>query len=228
MPPIDESWGNYRSYYRRRRGADAVARSRPPLPPDRDERLQSLQSVIAWRGARVLDVGCNSGEVAVEIAQRLGARQVVGVDVDPALVRRCQTTLAKAASLMAPNWTRVGALGGSGPDAGSKKRKRSHEAAKLDHHFPSCFPDLFGSIDTRFADVATPIDDSATPPRKRKTKRREAVAIADSIALPAFPRNIDFHVADWTQDDAQDDDEPYDVILAWAPDSFPSATMAPN
>lgn len=207
----DESWGNYRSYYRRRRGPEATARSsRPSLPPDRDERLQSLKGAIEWRGARVLDVGCNSGEVAVEIAQRLGAKEVVGVDVDPALVNRCHATLSKAVSLMAADWHRVELLGG---DDGSKatlgKRKRSQDAQAGYHYFPSCFPDLFGSIDTRFWDIPFP---PVEPPPKRKTKHREAAA--KDIAPSDFPRNVRFVKADWVKEDLQDDEEPYDVILA--------------
>lgn len=35
----------------------------------------------------MLDVGCNSGMVTIEVAQRLGAGKVVGVDVDKELVK---------------------------------------------------------------------------------------------------------------------------------------------
>ncbi len=51
-------YGNYRAYYPRRR-------ARSSLAPDRDERLALLPQ--GWfAGKRVLDIGCNVGEVTVE------------------------------------------------------------------------------------------------------------------------------------------------------------------
>ena len=59
----DQSHGNYRHYYARRRVNDEY-----PLPLDQDERLSLLDPSL-FKGKVVLDVGCNSGEVAVELGE---------------------------------------------------------------------------------------------------------------------------------------------------------------
>ncbi|KIP10687.1 hypothetical protein PHLGIDRAFT_65266 [Phlebiopsis gigantea 11061_1 CR5-6] len=65
-------YGNYHGYYSKR-----------PLSEDR--RLALLPKDL-FEGARVLDVGCNEGLVTCHIAQSLGARKVVGVDIDESLI----------------------------------------------------------------------------------------------------------------------------------------------
>jgi 2-polyprenyl-3-methyl-5-hydroxy-6-metoxy-1,4-benzoquinol methylase len=61
----DQSRGNYRHYYTRRRATDQY-----PLPLDQDERIHVLDPSL-FRGKVVLDVGCNSGEVAVELGKEI-------------------------------------------------------------------------------------------------------------------------------------------------------------
>jgi ribosomal protein L11 methyltransferase len=56
--------------------------------------LESLADRGRLRGARVLDVGCGSGILAIAAA-KLGAASVVGIDVDPIAV---EATLANAAT----------------------------------------------------------------------------------------------------------------------------------
>lgn len=114
----DQSHGNYRHYYVRRRANDQY-----PLPLERDERLQLLNPSL-FKGKAVLDVGCNSGEVSVELgmaspvtqpnsrsssscfgsslAQRYQPSKVVGVDIDNALIDLCRSTVEHAFSLQSP------------------------------------------------------------------------------------------------------------------------------
>lgn len=67
--------GNYRGYYSKRKT------SRLELDP----RLAILPP--EWfHNARVLDVGCNSGVVTVEVGQRFRPARVTGVDIDDALI----------------------------------------------------------------------------------------------------------------------------------------------
>jgi len=48
------------------------------------------------RGARVLDIGCGLGEVDVLLARAHGARQVVGIDLEPDLLARARERAARA------------------------------------------------------------------------------------------------------------------------------------
>lgn len=63
----DQSRGNYRNYYLRRRAGHT------DLAPDRDERLDLLikddPTGAVFRDKVVLDVGCNSGAVSCEIGE---------------------------------------------------------------------------------------------------------------------------------------------------------------
>lgn len=72
--------GNYLGYYRRRREVQEG---------DNDERLELIPN--DWiKGKRVLDVGANAGEVAIELAQRFKASEVIGVDIDPELTHQAR------------------------------------------------------------------------------------------------------------------------------------------
>lgn len=65
--------GNYLAYYQKRRF-------------DRDERLALLPK--EWlEGKVILDVGCNSGVVDIEMAQTFNPAMVIGVDIDEALIK---------------------------------------------------------------------------------------------------------------------------------------------
>lgn len=73
--------GNFVGYYTRRRGgehADCASAGDPRL---------ALMPREWFEGKKVLDIGCNAGVVTVEMAQRMGAARVVGVDIDDELVR---------------------------------------------------------------------------------------------------------------------------------------------
>lgn len=39
----------------------------------------------------VLDIGCNVGHISVAVARELGARSVVGMDIDPVLIGKLTT-----------------------------------------------------------------------------------------------------------------------------------------
>ncbi|KAG9311731.1 Bicoid-interacting protein 3-domain-containing protein [Chiua virens] len=81
-------YGNYHGYYTKR-------------PFLRDPRL-ALLPVHFFLNKSVLDVGCNEGWVTCEIAQSWGARHVLGVDIDDALVRAAWKRRRTLWSLQAP------------------------------------------------------------------------------------------------------------------------------
>lgn len=78
--------GNYHRYYGYRHGAAADAL---------DQRLAAVLGKLGERcfeGKEVLDVGCNAGEVSLAVGRRLGARRVVGVDVDAGLIEAAEAS----------------------------------------------------------------------------------------------------------------------------------------
>ncbi|KDQ10313.1 hypothetical protein BOTBODRAFT_36413 [Botryobasidium botryosum FD-172 SS1] len=175
-------YGNYRGYYTKR--------------PYTDARLALLDSDF-FTGKTVLDIGCNEGWISCDIAQRWGARKVVGVDIDDELIQHAWKRRRAVWSLSAPSEELT-------PDSTSsesqRKRKRDDGDTQLavaasrcgsiakSNHFPMAMSHLFGPL---------PI-----PP-----------ADAPQASL-CFPHNVTFRTADWVKTGVRDDAEGYDVVLA--------------
>ncbi len=51
-----------------------------------------------FKGADVLDVGCNEGLLTLALAVHCGCRSVCGVDIDPVLVSKACTNLSRSRS----------------------------------------------------------------------------------------------------------------------------------
>jgi 7SK snRNA methylphosphate capping enzyme len=94
-------YGNYPAYYTRRTHSHPLSTLHTRL----DERLEALSkfSEKLFKGKRILDVGCNTGKVATEIAMVFeDVREVVGLDLDPGLVRRARSYVGYRWSLVEP------------------------------------------------------------------------------------------------------------------------------
>ncbi|KAI8855274.1 Bicoid-interacting protein 3-domain-containing protein [Chytridium lagenaria] len=102
LPPAP--FGNYEGYYRRRNPTSSL-----------DPRLRLLDPT--WlNNARVLDIGCNTGEFTIQVALHTTALQVDGIDIDPSLIRKARSSLAVKASRIdfnddGPPETREGRFG---------------------------------------------------------------------------------------------------------------------
>ena len=91
-----------------------IAAERNAAAPDRAAELDRVWQALALRpGARVLDVGCGSGQWAVALARRGG--EVTGVDLSPAMVARAERHAAEAG--VAVRWHVGEAARVAGPDA---------------------------------------------------------------------------------------------------------------
>ncbi|EDV91139.1 probable RNA methyltransferase CG1239 [Drosophila grimshawi] len=77
-------YGNYRHYYGKR-----------ILDKDfHDIRLDVLATQTElFRGKQLLDIGCNSGHLSIEIAKKFGARSLVGLDIDRNLAHSAQMVI---------------------------------------------------------------------------------------------------------------------------------------
>ncbi|HZU40469.1 MAG TPA: class I SAM-dependent methyltransferase [Solirubrobacteraceae bacterium] len=64
----------------------------------RERRFRRLvaQRVLAARPRRVVDVGCGTGTLALELVRRAPTLQLTGVDADPDILRRARAKLAPA------------------------------------------------------------------------------------------------------------------------------------
>ncbi|RDB27570.1 putative RNA methyltransferase C2A9.10 [Hypsizygus marmoreus] len=166
--------GNYHGYYLKR-------------PSIKDVRLALLPPNL-FRGARVLDIGCNEGWVTCEIAQSWGASKVVGVDIDDTLVRGAWRRRRAVWALQEPDEH----VANSSPTSEGNKRKRDapdiHRTNQPDY-FPMSCEHEFGSL---------PI-----PPSQNRGKH-------------VFPHNVSFRTADWTVAGIPEDSERYNVVIAFS------------
>jgi 2-polyprenyl-3-methyl-5-hydroxy-6-metoxy-1,4-benzoquinol methylase len=63
------------------------------MDPEQNE-VNALKQVTAWRGKRVLEIGCGDGRLTRRLA-RLGAR-VEAIDSDAALIRTARQALPRS------------------------------------------------------------------------------------------------------------------------------------
>jgi len=179
--------GNYHGYYSKR-------------PLIHDPRLLLLPSTL-FHDARVLDVGCNEGWVTCEIGQTRGAEKVIGVDIDESLIRLAWKRRRTVWSQQSPSLEDPEITNESAPRPPEKKRKRNDsEDSRADDsirisrirpdYFPASCEHMFGPL---------PI-----PPNKTDT------------ATPSFPHNVVFQVVDWVNSEISEDQEGYDVVVAFS------------
>jgi len=99
--------GNYDTYYSYRN----------PGAQD-DPRIKVLQR--EWiEGKRVLDIGCNSGAITIEMARRMQPRHIMGVDIDASLINKARINLRAIAAKLhaAAAQGRDNTTGGAGQGA---------------------------------------------------------------------------------------------------------------
>ncbi|GAA5826784.1 hypothetical protein JCM11251_002893 [Rhodosporidiobolus azoricus] len=241
--------GNYKSYYVRRRSAFPVATTASSGSLDAPDPRLALLPANAFKGKKVLDVGCNSGLVTVEVAQRWGAAKVTGVDVDTELVRAAKGNADLAWSRQAPlprltseaTYLTSSSRTSRHPSAHSHTRSRSasptrsrsrasspveppsalptaHDSSSpflppTLSYFPLALPRQYGylpsprSLLTRYIDQPEVETVGVLRRGKRKVMPFEE---------KAFPENVRFRCADWVEEKVPEDEEGYDVILAFS------------
>ena len=82
--------GNYASYY----GYRHICGSDQKVDSAGDPRVKAMPA--DWfTGLRVLDVGCNSGQVTIEVGMRYKPLEIIGVDIDRSLVAKARQNLTR-------------------------------------------------------------------------------------------------------------------------------------
>jgi len=84
--------GNYPSYYNHRKTSGSVTND------NKDPRLKLVKEKHL-EGQRILDIGCNTGEVTLEVATTYKAKEVVGIDIDRGLIARAKARVEKTSNL---------------------------------------------------------------------------------------------------------------------------------
>lgn len=83
----DFKFGNYRNYYYKRLGSEEQKS---------DLRIELLTAHPEYfRDKTVLDIGCNSGFITINIAKKLLTASMLGVDIDGGLVEQARRCLEK-------------------------------------------------------------------------------------------------------------------------------------
>ncbi|KAL1921984.1 uncharacterized protein VTP21DRAFT_10626 [Calcarisporiella thermophila] len=119
--PFVFPYGNYAFYYGYRNKGEA-----------QDPRLRLMQR--AWfEGRKVLDIGCNSGILTIDVAIHFQPSQILGVDIDPSLVRKAERNVQLQYSTLKP------------PRKCNSAETESEDELQVGY-FPISMPLLFGTI----------------------------------------------------------------------------------
>lgn len=119
-------------------------------------------------------------------AQSLGARKVVGVDIDESLITAAWKRRRSAWSQQEPS-NEQSSVSDEMRTTAKRKRSESHSRALRPDHFPASSEHMFGPL---------PI-----PTQKPR--------------LDAFPQNLIFKHADWVTTEIAEDAEGYGVVVAY-------------
>lgn len=148
----------------------------------------------------VLDIGCNSGKLTIQLAQTLPALfrktgsadavELTGVDIDPTLIKQANDAGAVARSLYRPA---LAFTDGAGSDGHEEQQEPQLPTEAV--FFPSVFPALFGPIT------------SATEESHRSSKRQRVILdntdsnhqASHSTQPQLEPPSLGFIAAEWVQ-----------------------------
>lgn len=150
---------------------------------------ESSQSKIS-----VLDIGCNSGKLTIQLAQTLplllrstSEVEIAGVDIDPKLIEQAKEADAVARSLRRPKHI---------PASTTQQKQVEPQLPAEAAFFPSVFPSLFGTV-----------DGPAGSTRSSKRQRIEATDTASTAEVETSgdesdqlaPPHLRFLAAEWVR-----------------------------
>ncbi|PWY97327.1 Bin3-domain-containing protein [Testicularia cyperi] len=199
-------FGNFRRYYHIRNPASAPVSTNdtesihPALSVD--SRVASILAFLRRAGSSdevdfvpirdVLDIGCNSGKVTIQLAQTLpcvaraaAPLNITGVDIDPFLVAEAKENAATARSLYwrARDHGRVT----ENPVTSAALPSSAHLPTDA-VSFPSVFPALFGKIQQ---------PGRARPDARPSKRAKHASDLPFDVTSQLQPPQLEFLAAEW-------------------------------
>lgn len=94
-----------------------------------DHRVDLLDSSL-FSEKRVLDLGCNSGNITIALAVEYKPSYIKGVDIDEGLIRKANTNLRVTYSLSDPKG----------------ERPKKFDLSLQSHYFPKCLSNMYGLV----------------------------------------------------------------------------------
>lgn len=94
-----------------------------------DHRIDLLNDSL-FNGKHILDIGCNSGNIAIALARKYKVASIKGVDIDETLIKKANNNLRATYSLRKP--------GETNPD--------TIDLSLRSHYFPQSMTNMFGMI----------------------------------------------------------------------------------
>ena len=198
-------YGNFSYYYGYRN----------PMNCKDDQRLDLLQP--EWiKNNRCLDIGCNAGFITVEIAKRFNPAEIIGIDIDPKLIRTARQHLYLVNSLRRPPASFFNFLHNGNAQLSHLPSASSPNDSS---YFPISMPLLYGTIPVRpFASQANLLDSEPLQPNnieKDTATDNNSNDIDENQIEDGWARRIKFFHADWLNDATNSiDNNGYDVVLA--------------
>jgi 7SK snRNA methylphosphate capping enzyme len=197
--------GNYHNYYGYRHAPGELGTLASGSPEDQvhahmDARLMLLDP--AWmRGKRVLDLGCNQGNVTIDAARFFHPAWIQGIDLDPHLIRQAHLQQSRIWSQHHP---RV-------PVDTLHPGMASAEVPDITAYFPASCAVMFGlmPVETAVNEVPSAISSSPVPMDEGDEGERKSIANS-----PTFPSNLTFRVGNWVHEPLLLPEERVHVILA--------------
>ncbi|CAO3653075.1 unnamed protein product [Cunninghamella echinulata] len=151
LPQDKFIYGNYANYYKSRRNTT----------DHHDIRLSLLEKSM-FKNKKVLDIGCNSGNVTMVIGKYCKPQHILGVDIDEQLINKANSLLKTVYSLQKKD---------ADDDNNEENNKILTDINFRTHYFPKSMTSMFGYLPT------------ATPPTFKSTQFPFNISFKTALVL---------------------------------------------
>ncbi|KAJ3213546.1 hypothetical protein HK099_007293 [Clydaea vesicula] len=163
-----------------------------------DPRLTVLEKSF-FENKRVLDIGCNSAFLTVQIAKYFRPSYIEGVDIDPTLINKAFKYLNFQASLMKPVKKSDGEEFSVVDDNKKDFKEKNTSLIEVNKDVD----DLKHENNFEYFPISGPLTYGTMP-------------IIKSINATSFPQNVHFRTGDFTKQPLEINQKKYDTIIAFS------------